>query len=153
MKQDTGEIPALLYLDRVISSTEVEQSQRALDGALWFTSLLTRVDGLVLMNPSLEVMGFGVEIICPHEPMAIFLAGDSKASSEKLRPISYHHYGTRHRSMMRYCARKPGSLGFVISQDGDIQVITNVNGHLVVWENIKLHREPRRVHRPWTGPK
>jgi hypothetical protein len=142
LEHEAGEIPTQLYLDRVISTTEVEQSQHALDGALWFTSLLTRVDGLVLMNPSLEVLGFGVEILCPYEPEAIYLAGDIKASERKLRPISYHHYGTRHRSMMRYCAREPAGLGFVISEDGEVRAIADVNGRLVMWENIKLYREP-----------
>jgi hypothetical protein len=142
LEHEADEIPTQLYLDRLISATEVEQSQRALDGALWFTSLLTRVDGLVLMNPTLEVMGFGVEILCPYEPEAIYLAGDSQASERKLRPISYHHYGTRHRSMMRYCAQEPTALGFVISEDGDVRAIAYINGRLIMWENIKLHREP-----------
>jgi len=142
MEQEAGEIPAQLYLDRLISTTEVEQSQQALDGALWFTSLLTRVDGLVLVNPSLEVLGFGVEILCPHEPAAIYLSGDGGATERKLRPISYHHYGTRHRSMMRYCAQEPTALGFVISEDGDVRAVAYVNGRLVIWENIQLHREP-----------
>jgi hypothetical protein len=44
--------------------------------------------------------------------------------------------------MMRYCAQEPGSLGFVISEDGEVRAFTSVNSRLVMWENIKLHREP-----------
>jgi hypothetical protein len=142
MGQQSDDIPASLYVDRMIAGTEVEQSQRAIDGALWFTSLLTRVDGLVLMNPQLEVLGFGTEIICPHEPDALFLSEDTKATEQKLHPVSLDHHGTRHRSMMRYCAQEPGSLGFVISEDGEVRAFTSVNSRLVMWENIKLHREP-----------
>jgi len=40
--------------------------------------------------------------------------------------------------MMRYCAKFPGSVGFVISQDGDVRVMTSVDGRLVIWENIQL---------------
>ena len=40
--------------------------------------------------------------------------------------------------MMRYCFQHPGSVGFVISQDGEVRVITKVGERLVMWENIKL---------------
>jgi len=52
---------------------------------------------------------------------------------------------------MRYCFAHPGSLGFVISQDGDIRAITRVGKNLVMWENLKVldfiktyRREPPR---------
>jgi len=48
-------------------------------------------------------------------------------------------YGTRHRSMFNYCAAHSGSVGFVVSQDGDIRAITKVGTKLVMWENIRLH--------------
>jgi len=32
------------------------------------------------------------------------------------------------------------SLGFVISQDGDVRAMTQVRGKLVVWENLRLQR-------------
>jgi hypothetical protein len=41
--------------------------------------------------------------------------------------------------MMRYCAQTPGSVGFVISQDGDVRAITLVKGRLVMWESIGIH--------------
>ena len=40
--------------------------------------------------------------------------------------------------MMRYCFQNPGSIGFVVSQDGEVRVITKVGDSLVIWENIKL---------------
>jgi hypothetical protein len=40
--------------------------------------------------------------------------------------------------MMRYCFQHPGSIGFVISQDGEVRVITKVRDALIIWENIKL---------------
>jgi hypothetical protein len=39
---------------------------------------------------------------------------------------------------MRYCLSEPESVGFVISQDGDVRVIRNVGGRVVMWENIRL---------------
>ena len=42
--------------------------------------------------------------------------------------------------MMRCCAVNPGSVGFVISQDGDVRAMTQVGGQVVLWENIRLRR-------------
>ena len=47
----------LLHLDETVTKTELEDIDSELDGAIWFISLLTRVDGLVLMTPDLGVRG------------------------------------------------------------------------------------------------
>jgi hypothetical protein len=96
------------------------------------------VDGLVVMDRNLAVRGYGVEITNAEEPESLYIASDRMASPAKLRPALYNHYGTRHRSMMRYCFQNPGSVGFVVSQDGEVRVITKVGESLVMWENIKL---------------
>ncbi len=138
MEKDAEDMPVGLHLDEVIAGYDLEEIRNELAGVIWFTSLLTRVDGLVLLDPNLEVQGFGVEITVSEEPSEIYAAGDAWATEWHLRKVDYQHYGTRHRSMMRYCAKFPGSVGFVISQDGDVRVMTKVDGRLVVWENIQL---------------
>ena len=147
LDQDADEMPVELYLDETVNSNELTESRSELDGTIWFISLLTRVDGLVLMNPNLEIKGFGVEITYYEEPSAIFVAGNRNGTKNGLRKINYNHYGTRHRSMMRYCAQVPNSIGFVISQDGDVRVITQSNGKLIMWENIKLQKHYYFVRR------
>ena len=117
---------------------ELRANKNEIDGVIWFIALLTRVDGLVLMDRNLAVRGYGVEITNSQEPLNLFMAGDRMATPGKLRPASYNHFGTRHRSMMRYCFQNPGSIGFVVSQDGEVRVITKAGDSLVVWENIKL---------------
>ena len=149
LEKSADEVPTDLYLDETVFGHELSENQSELDGTLWFIALLSRVDGLVLMSPTLEVQGFGVEITYAEEPSAVFMAGDNRATKKRLRHIDYNHYGTRHRSMMRYCAQVPGSVGFVVSQDGDVRVMTQVHSQLVMWENIKLRlddfgRRPRR---------
>ncbi len=144
LDQDAGEIPTDLYLDEAVNRDDLDGSLGELDGALWFISLLTRVDGLVLMNPSLEVEGFGVEITCNSEPKEVFLAGNERATKSRLYKVDYNHFGTRHRSMMRYCSQVPDSVGFIISQDGDVRAITQVHKQLVMWENIRLQRDFKR---------
>jgi hypothetical protein len=153
LDQDADEIPVGLYLDEIVADNELSENRSELDGTIWFISLLSRVDVLVLMNHKLEVKGFGVEITYPDEPSAIFSARNRNGTHNGLRKINYNHYGTRHRSMMRYCAQVPYSIGFVISQDGDVRVITQVNSRLVMWENIKLQQHFDFVRRNRTQRK
>lgn len=138
IEQDSETIPVDLYLDESIAGNNLKDNRRELEGTIWFLSLLTRVDGLLLFNPRLELQGFGVEITFSDEPAQVFLATNRGATPKGMATIEYNHYGTRHRSMMRYCSHVPGSLGFVISQDGDVRGMTQVQGQLVMWENIKL---------------
>lgn len=138
IQSDANDMPIKVYLDESITEDEKRDSDNEVDGAIWFVSLLTRVDGLVLMDPNLAVRGFGTEITFDDAPARVFIAGDRDGSKTLLRRADYNHYGTRHRSMMRYCARVPGSIGFVVSQDGDVRIMTLIGGHLVMWENIKL---------------
>ena len=134
----TKEIPSSLYFQLRRFEKDLRASKNEIDGVIWFIALLTRVDGLVVMDPNLAVRGYGVEITTAEEPENLYLASDRGATPAKLRPALYNHFGTRHRSMMRYCFQHPGSIGFVVSQDGEVRVITKVGESLVMWENIKL---------------
>jgi len=138
LDEDADDIPSSLYLDESVAQGNLEDNRREMDGTIWFISLLTRVDGLVLLNQRLAVRGFGVEITYSEEPQDLFLAGNRNGTKAKLRKLDYNHYGTRHRSMMRYCSKMPGSVGFVVSQDGDVRAMTKVGRSLIMWENIKL---------------
>jgi hypothetical protein len=132
------DIPTSQYFQLKAFDKELRANKNEIDGVIWFIALLTRVDGLVLMDRNLAVRGYGVEITNAKEPANLFMAGDKLATPAKLRPVSYNYFGTRHRSMMRYCFQHPGSIGFVVSQDGEVRVITKVGDALVIWENIKL---------------
>ena len=132
------EIPAAKYLQLRRFEKDLRANKNEIDGVIWFIALLTRVDGLVVMDRNLAVRGYGVEITTSREPANLFIAGDRMATPAKLRPVSYNHFGTRHRSMMRYCYQHPGSIGFVISQDGEVRAITKIGDALVMWENLKL---------------
>jgi hypothetical protein len=134
----TKEIPANLYFQLRKFEKDLRAGKNEIDGVIWFIALLTRVDGLVVMDRNLAVRGYGVEITNAEEPASLYIASDRMATPAKLRPALYNHYGTRHRSMMRYCFQNPGSVGFVVSQDGEVRVITKVGESLVMWENIKL---------------
>lgn len=132
------DIPSNQYFQLRRLEKDLRANKNEIDGVIWFIALLTRVDGLVVMDRNLAVRGYGVEITNAQEPSNLFIAGDRMATPAKLRPASYNHFGTRHRSMMRYCFQNPGSIGFVVSQDGEVRVIMKVDDSLVIWENIKL---------------
>jgi hypothetical protein len=132
------ELPVLLHNDFRIHKNEKDDIVAGITGCLRYISSLTCVDGLVLLDNNLQVNGFGVEITTMNPPEKVYIAEDQYATPNLLKEGNYNHFGTRHRSMMRYCNQNPGSLGFVISQDGDIRAISNINGKLILWENIKV---------------
>lgn len=132
------DIPTDLYLDENVSQTELNSIRSEIDGSLWFISLLSRVDGLVLLSKHLSVRGFGVEIKSSITPDEVYISSTQIPIESDLKEVDYNHFGTRHRSMMRYCWNYPGSVGFVVSQDGDVRAMTNYNNKLIIWDNIKL---------------
>jgi hypothetical protein len=138
------------YLEDSISGTEIIDNDREVTGALWFIAYLSRVDGLVVLDKDLDVMGFGAEITIDEIPKSVIKAKSRFGGTAKAVKLSYEHFGTRHRSMMRYIALNPESIGFVISQDGEVRAMTQVNGKVVVWEDLQLQyqRAARRKRHP-----
>lgn len=135
---EEDEIPTDLYLDENVSYSELNSIRSEIDGSLWFISLLSRVDGLVLLSKHLSVRGFGVEIKSTKIPDNVYVSSTQVPIETGLKAVEYNHFGTRHRSMMRYCWSYTGSVGFVVSQDGDIRAMTRYDNKLIIWDNIKL---------------
>jgi len=119
-------------------TADCRESEKEIEAAIWFIALLTRIDGLVLMNQALEVTGFGVEITIAKEPVSVRKALTGDAAKDSRKKFNYTYFGTRHRSMMRYCSANPGSVGFVISQDADVRAMTMVDDDVCMWENFRL---------------
>jgi hypothetical protein len=138
---EEDEMQVIDWLDYDIERDSLEDSIGELDGTTRFISLLTRVDGAVVLSPDLTVLGFGAEITHDQAPDAVAIARDRTGSLRRLRPGDYNHYGTRHRSMMRYCWSIPGSVGFVASHDGGVRAITRHNDRVLMWQDIQLQHE------------
>lgn len=134
-------MPTDLWLKEVEEREEYEMARSELTGAIWFTSLLTRVDGLVLMDPYLNVHGFGVEILASANPDRFQTASRAVPSARSMRPVDLNRFGTRHRSMIRYCNAVPGAVGFVVSQDGPVRAVTKVSDAVVMWEDVSINHE------------
>lgn len=132
------EIPIDLYFDATISQGDREDAVDALDSAIMFVAALANVDGLVLLKDGLNVAAFGVEIRNRTEPDTVYRATDEKATVRGLQRVDINTWGTRHRSMIRYCHANPGSVGFIISQDGDVRAVSKVGQRTVIWEDIAI---------------
>jgi hypothetical protein len=116
----------------------LDEHRKEVLGAIRFIASLASVDGVVLLDRSLCVQGFGVELRTDNPLNSVFLAGDAAGSPELVREVELTHFGTRHRAMMRYCHEREGALGFVVSQDGEIQAMTRIGPRLLMWENIDV---------------
>jgi DNA integrity scanning protein DisA with diadenylate cyclase activity len=93
-----------------------------------------------VLTPELKVEGFGAVIKSKDLPDYIFTSKYSRVNEEALTQVNPNDFGTRHRSMFSYCWKNVGSLGFVVSQDGDIRAIMRVDNKLIMWENIKVQQ-------------
>jgi hypothetical protein len=123
--------------DGVIQAIELENAMREeLTGAVGFVASLSRVDGLVLLDESLVVQGFGGIIGEWDAPERILVSSDPDCVSCEETPVS--HFGTRHRSMFRLCYKHPEAIGIVVSQDGDVRVCMRNNDSITMWSNVKL---------------
>jgi len=92
------------------------------------------------MSPDMEVKGFGAVIRIKELPEFVYACKSSIVKENRLTPFSPNHFGTRHRSMFSYCWNNANSLGFVISQDGEIRAIMRIEDKLIMWENIKVQQ-------------
>lgn len=139
LKRRGEDMPIELHEEYNLSEVDIEDSFNELSGAVRFVSSLTCVDGLVLLSPQMVVQGFGAVISEKGHPDLVYISNASKPAN-KLIKMAPSHFGTRHQSMFSYCLKHPESLGFVVSQDGEIRAIKNVNGKIIVWENIKVYQ-------------
>lgn len=99
---------------------------------------LSNVDGCVVLDRRLRLYGFGAEIRVADEEIAGWrcTAAHPDTLSEQ-EPVEIERFGTRHRSASRLCAAVPGTVVFVISQDGDLRVFYGLPDRRVcVWRNL-----------------
>jgi hypothetical protein len=134
--------------DRSRALDQRERARSELDGVTRFVSLLTRVDGAVVLDPSLTVLRFGSRITIEEAAPAatgceIPLARNRGATSSRLSSISYDFYGTRHQSVLRYCQTTPGAVGFIVSHDQAIRAATKIGDRVTLWDRVLLRQELR----------
>jgi len=136
LDKEADELPMELYLDESVSGNKLRDTNNELTGCVRFLASLSRVDGLIWLDFRLRLKAFGVEITVRDDPDRVFIAQNSRGT--KTKKLNLNQYGTRHRSMLRYCAANPNSVGFVVSQDGDVRAITHSGNRVVLWDNVRI---------------
>ena len=129
-------IPAYLYLNEIVSGNELRETEGEVTGCVRFLASLSRVDGLIWLDSSLQLKAFGVEITVREDPDCVFLAKNSQGT--KTNKVNPNNYGMRHRSMLRYCNANPDSVGLVVSQDGNVRAITRGEKGVFLWDNVRI---------------
>jgi hypothetical protein len=154
IEPDEENMPVKIYLNEMVATNDEIETDEELKGAIRFVSSLSCVDGLIVMSSELDVLGFGTVITTQKPPSKVYVSKTGKISAKtRLSEYAADHFGTRHRSMFAYCYHNPGSLGFIVSQDGDIRAVLKLGTKLIMWENIKVqhfskskikYRKPKR---------
>ena len=127
-------------IEESLSTYAKTEVANEIKGAVSFVASQSCVDGIVLFGQNMVVNGFGAVIKPKRMPSKIFISPTATATSKTLIVADPKHFGTRHRSMIAYCWNHPGSLGLVISQDGDIRAFSKIEDKLIMWENIKIQQ-------------
>lgn len=136
LDKESDEIPVDLYLDEVVSRDALSEAENEVTGCVRFLASLSRVDGLIWLDSSLQLKAFGVEITIRDDPDCVFLAKNSRGT--KTNKVNPNNYGMRHRSMLRYCNANADSVGLVVSQDGNVRAVTRVEKGVFLWENVQI---------------
>ena len=131
-------MPVGLHMAEAVARRALEETEDEITGCIRFLSSLSRVDGLIWLKHDLSLQGFGVVITTEEDPDQAYRA--KSVAGTNGTAIDINNFGTRHRSMIRQCSKDPESVGFVISQDGDVRAITSVDHKTVMWENIRHQR-------------
>lgn len=97
---------------------------------------LMQVDGALVVDQRMSIVGFGGEIRVDRNVLQVFQAFD--LDGKKLIPWNVQNDGTRHRSVYRLCSVEPKVVGFVISQDSQVRLIANVDGAVVFWAHTMI---------------
>lgn len=138
LRRKRKQIPIELHNEVINSELYLDDSYNKLIGGIRFVSSLSCVDGLVLLSPVLTANGF--ETVITEKKLPEFVHISKLSTPSRVSKIKPEHFGTRHQSMFAYCYKHPDSIGFVVSQDGEIRTIKSVEGKLVMWENIKVYQ-------------
>jgi hypothetical protein len=129
----------LIYVDSFAETDEIDREQE-LTGAVRIATTLASIDGLVLLTPLLEVVGFGVKILGGSSAERIYAGRDSAKRRTPTALVDVSHFGTRHTSMFRYCRADPRAIGIIVSQDGAVRVVATDRRRLTLWQNVQLLR-------------
>lgn len=116
---------------RTANDPELDRLEEAFYELARFFSDLMQVDGAMVVDQRVCVIGFGGEIRVDRNVFQVNQAHDLAGTS--LTEWDVQADGTRHRAVYRLCSVEPEVIGFVISQDSQVRMIANVDDSVIFW--------------------
>jgi hypothetical protein len=94
---------------------------------------LTAVDGAVVIDKRLGLLGFGAEVSAElPTPEQVWRALDVEGAEREKSDLE--NVGTRHRAAYRFVHDHPEGLAIVVSHDTGVTFVANRGGEVVFWE-------------------
>jgi PAS domain S-box-containing protein len=118
-------------LREIFSNGETHESGRRLSEHVDLLSHLTRVDGALVVSHRLRPLSFGAVLSAPQWwGNTVYCMDDTATTIQK---VDLSKYGTRHAAAVNFVSHHPGVVAFVISQDGPIAALFNMDKDTVGW--------------------
>ncbi|MES2658562.1 MAG: hypothetical protein V4689_08085 [Verrucomicrobiota bacterium] len=124
------------HVFRTSSDAELDQLEEAFFELARLFSDLMQVDGALVLDKRLGLIGFGGEIRVDRNVLQVGLAHDLEGNHVTAWDVQSD--GTRHRSVYRLCSVEPEVIGFVISQDSHVRMIANVDDSVIFWPHTMI---------------
>jgi hypothetical protein len=114
-------------------SPDIERLEQAVFELSRLIAGLSAIDGAVVLDKRLRILGFGAEVSAElPAPAHVWRALDTEGTH--CEPASVEDVGTRHRAAYRFVRDNPAGLAIVISHDGGVSFVAHRNGEAVFWE-------------------
>lgn len=124
------------HVFRNSSDQELDRLEEAFFELARLFSDLMQVDGALVLDKQLGLIGFGGEIRVDRNVLQVGHAHDLEGTL--LTDWNVQGDGTRHRSVYRLCSVEPEVIGFVISQDSQVRMIANVADSVIFWPHTVI---------------
>ena len=115
------------------SSPDLERLEHAVFELSRLIANLTAIDGAVVVDKRLGLLGFGAEVSAElPSPSRVWRALDTEGRERQ--PENVENVGTRHRAAYRFVQIHPRGLAIVISHDGGVTFVASRDEEVVFWE-------------------
>ncbi len=116
------------------NDTEVAELEEAIMEVAHLVAALSTTDGAVVMSKRYELLGFGGEISGKLDDVETVLRA-LDVDGGRFAEESTQSVGTRHRSAYRLCKELPDVLTVVVSKDGDVRFVRQLeDGQVAYWD-------------------
>ena len=107
--------------------------RRAAQYALDRIAQLATIDGALILDHQLGVVGFGASLIASNSDSKGQIGPDGHGNRHSTE-VDINQYGMRHRSAFNFVAQYPNAIAFVISQDGPVRALRRQDENTVhIW--------------------